>query len=111
MKNSENYDMSRRMIIFQECTWILPSLPKSQEWEAPIRTHPTMFLILQMFLTFDFDSQANPQDIVQMDNDSHIPDVEIPLVELGVGDTLADGTAQAPSVPIGVRRSHVSASK
>ena len=59
----------------------------------------------------DFDSQANPQDIVQMDNDSPVPEVEIPLVELGVGDTLAGGTAEAPSVPIGVRRSHVSASK
>jgi hypothetical protein len=51
----------------------------------------------------DFDSQANPQNIVQMDNDSPVPEVEIPLVELGVGDTLADGTAEAPSVPIGVR--------
>jgi len=53
----------------------------------------------------DFDSQANPQDLVQLDNDSPDPKVEIPVVELGVGDTLVDGTAEAPSVPIGVRRS------
>jgi hypothetical protein len=48
----------------------------------------------------DFDSQANPQDLVQLDNDSPDPEVEIPVVELGVGDTLVVGIAEAPSVPI-----------
>ena len=33
------------------------------------------------------------------------PEVDTPVVELGVRDTLVDGTAEAPSVPIGVRRS------
>ena len=55
----------------------------------------------------DFDSHANPQDLVQLDNDwTMIPDpvVDIPAVALGVGDTLMDGTAEVPSVQIGVSR-------
>ncbi len=56
----------------------------------------------------DFDSQANTQYLVRLDNDwTMIPDPEVdtPVVESGVRDTLVDGTAEAPSVPIGVRRS------
>jgi hypothetical protein len=50
----------------------------------------------------DFDSQADPPDLVQLDNDSPDPTVEeTQVVQLGVGD----GTGEPPSVPIGVRRS------
>jgi hypothetical protein len=41
-----------RMTIFQECTSrSQTNLPKSQEWEAPIRTYTKMFLTLLMLLT------------------------------------------------------------
>jgi hypothetical protein len=50
----------------------------------------------------DFDSPADPSDLVQLDNDSSDPAVNgAPIVQLGVGD----GTGEPPSVPIGVRRS------
>jgi hypothetical protein len=50
----------------------------------------------------DFDSSADPPDLVPLDNDSPNPAVdETPVVQLGVGD----GTGEPPSVPIGARRS------
>jgi hypothetical protein len=53
----------------------------------------------------DFDSPADPPDLVQLDNDwvqldNPVVD-ETPVVQLGVGD----GTGEPPIVPIGVRRS------
>jgi len=93
--NSENYD-------YVEANDHLPGvhLESTQSAEIPgvgsTDQDPSDYVpdLADAFdVNVDFDSQANPQDIVQMNNDSPVPKVEIPLVQLGVGDTLAGGTA------------------
>ena len=59
----------------------------------------------------DFNSQANPQDLVQLDNDTPDPKVDIPVVELGVGELWWMGQLRHLVSQLELGRRHVSASK